>query len=192
MSSTEDTLSANYNWLSMTGFLIYCYSQSTVKSTEHNECVKIIPLRKYAMCLAATNESQKENQATVKTSDLSSVKMIIIYSRKGITAALNDTSARQARQANWSLLSLAVPTCCSILNRIRDSCPLKSRLRTQRIGFDAIGSGASCDRLQRDVFKNATVNYRFYAKTFLRRQVIPIFIPEVCFFTFIYICCSVT
>lgn len=93
-------MSANYNWLSMTGFLIYCYSQSTVKSTEHNECVKIIPLRKYAMCLAATNESQKEIQATVKTSDLSSVKMIIIYSRKGITAALNDISVRQARQAN--------------------------------------------------------------------------------------------
>lgn len=89
----------------MTGFLIYCYSQSTVKSTEHNECVKIIPLRKYAKCLAATSESQKENQETVKTSDFSSVKMIIIYSRKGITAALNDTSARQA---NRYLLSMAV------------------------------------------------------------------------------------
>lgn len=96
-------LSANYNWLSVTGFLIYCYSQSTVKSTEHNECVKIIPLRKYAMCLAAINESQKEIQATVKTSDLSSVKMIIIYSRKGITAAFNDISVRQARQANRPL-----------------------------------------------------------------------------------------
>jgi len=32
-------LSENYNWLSMTGFLICCCSQSTVKSTEHNECV---------------------------------------------------------------------------------------------------------------------------------------------------------
>lgn len=106
-------------WLSMTGFLIYCYSQSTVKSTEHNECVKIIPLRKHAKYLAATSESQKENQATVKTSDLSSVKMIIIYSRKGITEALNDTSVRQARQANRSLLSMAEPMCCSILNRMR-------------------------------------------------------------------------
>lgn len=50
------------------------------------------------MCLAATNVSQRENQATVKTSDLSSVKMIIIYSRKGITAARNDISVRQANR----------------------------------------------------------------------------------------------
>jgi len=49
---------------------------------------------------------KKEIQATVKTSDLSSVKMIIIYSRKGITAALNDISVRQARQVNRPLLSV--------------------------------------------------------------------------------------